>query len=61
VTGPTGGNSPLTSPEAIVAAVRVAVDQAVTANAGQQAEAGRWLTGGLPAGDAHTAGPHQHD
>jgi len=48
MTGPSGGDSPLTSPEAVLQACRDAVAAAVTVNTVQQAEAGQWLDGGLP-------------
>jgi hypothetical protein len=45
-----------------VATAREAVQHAVAANAQQQGEAERWMTGGFPADPhAHTPGPHQHD
>jgi len=50
------GDSPLTSPEAIVAAARQAVQEAAATNDSQQAQAGAWLDGGLPAGEAHAPG-----
>jgi hypothetical protein len=44
-----------------VDAARQAVQQAIAANAQQQGEAERWMTGGFPADpQAHTPGPHQH-
>jgi len=53
VSGPSGGDSPLTSPEAILAACRDAVAAAVTVNTEQQGSAGRWMT----ASQAATANP----
>jgi len=48
VTGPASGDSPLTSPEAILQACRDAVAAAVATNSDQQASAGRWMTASEP-------------
>ena len=46
--GPAGGDSPLTSYEATVAAARDAVQAALAVNAEQQAQAPAWLNAALP-------------
>jgi hypothetical protein len=48
VTGPAGGDSTLTSPEAVLAACEAAVRDAVTVNAAQQEAAGRWMSASEP-------------
>jgi hypothetical protein len=48
VTGPSGGDSPLTSPEAVLRACRDAVAAAVTVNNTVQQAQGRWHDGGPP-------------
>jgi hypothetical protein len=48
MTGPVGGDSPLTSYEASVAACRQAVADATAANDVQQAAARVWFIAGLP-------------
>jgi hypothetical protein len=48
VTGPSGGDSPLTSPEAVLAACEAAVRDAVTVNTAVQAQQGAWLDASLP-------------
>jgi len=48
MTGPVGGDSPLTSYEATVAACRQAVADATATNDAQQTAAQAWFTAGLP-------------
>jgi hypothetical protein len=48
MTGSTGGDSPLSSYEANVAAAAAAVQAAIAVNAKQQASAQAWLDAALP-------------
>jgi hypothetical protein len=50
-TGPTGGDSPLTSYESTIEAAREAVDRGMSAAAAQQAAAGSWMDSGVPERD----------